>query len=111
MGSTHRVVCDCGFRSSVRVGGPRATYLEESYFPFYCKTCGIVSVNYRAKDIRCPKCQSRVVRQYGKPPISTHEEKVTIIQDFNYSAPYKGNLCPGCKKMTLQFLPASIRFD
>ena len=45
MGSVNRVSCECGYTSTVMVGGNRETIHEKSVFPFYCKTCGIVSVN------------------------------------------------------------------
>ncbi len=103
MTTTFRVQCDCGFRRLASVGGTRENYLVESYFPFYCETCGLVDVNVRAKEIFCPDCNSKNVKQYGKPPISLEGENSSAVRDFEYSAPHKGNLCPACKKMTLEF--------
>ena len=46
MGSVNRVSCECGYTSKVMVGGGnRETFHEKSVFPFYCKNCGILSVN------------------------------------------------------------------
>ena len=54
MGSVNRVSCECGYTSTVRVGGNRATHNEHSVFPFYCKNCGIVSVNVHGNTTECP---------------------------------------------------------
>ena len=70
MGSIRNVACPCGFKSPVTVGGSMRNFLEDSRFPFYCETCGIVDVNVAKDDLYCPKCESRDVKQYGIPPIS-----------------------------------------
>lgn len=74
MGSTHRTHCECGFENEVTVGGGRRTFLEDSKFPFYCATCGIVSVNIAklapGDTPPCPKCGGPDICQYGKSPTS-----------------------------------------
>lgn len=110
MGSHHRATCPCGFESSVRVGGNRATFLEKSYFPFYCKDHGLISVNYRGP-IECTYCKSKYINQYGKEPVSIKVERWPTLQSFDYKAYSDGNLCPQCKKFTLKFSGAEIFYD
>lgn len=110
MGSHHRAICPCGFESSVRVGGNRSTYLEKSYFPFYCRDHGLISVNYIGP-IECTFCQSKDIHQYGKEPISIEEERWPTLQSFDYKAYSKGNLCPVCKQYTMVFKGAEILTD
>lgn len=112
MGSIKNASCPCGFQKSVVVGGSMARFREESYFPYYCATCGLVDVNIAKEDlIACPECQSQSITQYGKPPISGELQERGNFNCYNYKAPYKGNLCPECKQMTLDFLGSEILFD
>jgi Zn ribbon nucleic-acid-binding protein len=115
MGQLVLATCECGFESTVSVGGNRATYLEKSNFPFYCKKNGLISVNYR-KGIQCPRCESTDILEYGKEPISripTGRDAFPVIQSFNYKAYINGNFCPKCKNMTMQFGASgpTLRFD
>ncbi len=45
MSSGHEATCLCGFHANITVGGNMADYRKNSPFPFYCKNCGLVSVN------------------------------------------------------------------
>jgi hypothetical protein len=105
MGQLVLATCECGFESSVFVGGNRATYLEKSNFPFYCKKDGLISVNYR-KGIQSPHCESTDILEYGKEPVSkvpTERDAFPIIQSFNYKAHRNDHFCPKCKNMSMQF--------
>ena len=55
MGSIRNVACPCGFKAPVTVGGSMRHFHEDSRFPFYCETCGIVDVNVAKDDLYCPK--------------------------------------------------------
>ena len=113
MGSIHGIVCECGYKSLITVGGDRETYLEDSKFPFYCKDCGVVSINVHSKKIQCPDCLSTEVKPYGNPEISVRlqTEEYPIIECGGYLGYRNGNLCPKCKEFTLCFGPSEIRFD
>ena len=113
MGSVNRVSCECGYTSTVRVGGNRATHNEHSVFPFYCKNCGIVSVNVHGNTTECPYawCKSKDIHPYGKEPISHGEDRFPSIQWGEYKASRNGNLCPECKNFTLQIGGVEILFD
>ena len=45
MGSVRKIICPCGFKSQVSVGGTMKSFREYSTFPFYCEKCGLVEVN------------------------------------------------------------------
>ena len=111
MGQISSAKCKCGYRTSISTGGSMSEYMEKCYFPFYCKDCGLVSINYRITPIHCPDCESVDVKEYGKHPISIESTKYSFLQCFNYGAPKKGNLCPECKEMTLEFQNPEIFFD
>lgn len=111
MGSHHQAICPCGFQESVSVGGNQATYTKISYFPFFCKEHGLISVNYRGP-IECTYCGSSDIQQYGKEPVSIKtDEKWPTLQSFDYKAYSGGNLCPKCKQYTMEFKGAEILTD
>ena len=111
MGQISSAKCKCGYRTSISTGGSMSEYMEKCYFPFYCKDCGLVSINFRITPIHCPDCESIDVKEYGKHPISIESTEYSFLQCFNYGAPKKGNLCPECKEMTLEFQNPEIFFD
>lgn len=102
MGMTVLAECDCGFAAESKVGGTRAGYRQHAYFPFFCKQCGLVTVNV-ANKLSCPSCQSADIKEYGKPPITLEPEVNTYIQYSGYSADNPYNYCPSCKRYTMSF--------
>lgn len=120
MGSIHTAYCKCGFEERVTVGGGMSDFQKESFFPFFCVDCGLISVNIALKKNQnkpcCPKCGAKKIHQYGKSPASVleiHDESDTpALQWSQYQANPHGNICPACKRMTLVFarMP-SILFD
>lgn len=113
MSSVHNAHCECGFTTTVSVGGLRATFKTKCYFPYYCKSCGLVDVNTAKKKIFCPSCKSTDVIAYGSESISnyTNNEIIPTIQCYQNRAFKHGNLCPQCKKLTLTFEHADVIFD
>jgi hypothetical protein len=112
MGSINSVSCECGFRSTVRVGGKIATHHQDSAFPFYCKNCGIVSVNIHGNTKECPYywCKSEI-QPYGSEAVSIGKDRFPTIQWGDYMAYHEGNLCPQCKNFTMKFGGAEMHFD
>ena len=113
MGSIIKIICPCGFKSQVSVGGTMRSFREHSTFPFYCEKCGLVEVNIEKKELCCPKCNSLDVKQYGIPPIS----KPPLINRGSvswgeYKSDLRGHLCPSCKQLTMEFCSdGEIMFD
>ena len=66
MGSIRKIICPCGFKSQVSVGGTMKSFREYSTFPFYCEKCGLVEVNIEKDELICPKCNSLEVKQRFK---------------------------------------------
>ena len=110
MGSIYQAKCSCGFQQSTTVGGSRSNFQNDSKFPFYCKTCGLVDVNICQSKLRCPTCNSRKLKVYGKPPISPKAFEIRELSWDSYSAGARDHLCPQCKKHSLYF-ELSIMFD
>jgi hypothetical protein len=114
MASVHSATCECGYRTTVSVGGTRANFETVNNFPFYCDTCGLVTINTRDKIIKCPACRSPKITQYGIPPASrAFDDRFTLpaIQAFSYEAYKQGNLCPKCKNYNLEFSGSNTIFD
>jgi hypothetical protein len=109
--SYHKAACECGYATTIQVGGTRATYKVESYFPYLCLECGLVDVNVAGEKIECPRCHSQTVSEYGKGPISQSNESNLAIKNFSRSAKRDGNFCPKCKKFTLCFHAATFMLD
>lgn len=125
MGSVHRAYCECGFSEDVTVGGGRHTFLNDSSFPFYCRACGLVSVNVAklpddVVSTSCPECGESDCRQYGTPPVSlvdlrpkpwwkfpkkssTNVGDSAAIQWGHREATEHGHFCPKCKEMSMRF--------
>lgn len=112
MGSINRASCECGFSTTVRVGGNMRTHHENSSFPFYCKKCGIVDVNIHGNTKECPFawCKSEI-HPYGLEPVSKGKDRFPAIQWGDYKAYQEGNLCPKCEKFTMKFGGAELHFD
>lgn len=115
MGSKHTASCECGFSTEVSVGGSRSSFTTHSYFPFLCKQCGIVSVNVAKENIVCPTCQSEDVEQYGVEGASDLKLKQSNpyprLQNYDREAFQNGHKCPQCKKFTLTFSTATVRYS
>jgi hypothetical protein len=102
MANIYNASCKCGFQRSARTGGTRESFQTESYFPFYCKRCGLINVNVMEQHDLCPRCKSTNITPYGDPTTSL-DNKWKMVQCFDYEAPTEGNLCPDCKNKTLSF--------
>lgn len=135
MGSVYKANCNCGYTYDVTVGGSRGNFLEESWFPFYCERCGLVSVNVAKLPLnqvvtKCPTCQGKGCTQYGVPPVSKYDlrdvpwwRRLLIstkprtnppasIQWGSRMASEIGHRCPACREMNLRFSRSpSLMFD
>jgi len=111
MGSCHHASCECGFKTSIQIGGNMRTHKEDSRFPCYCEKCGLVEVNVAKSALECPQCESLNIVPYGDLKISEPIERSPTIQWGNFKAPGKGNLCPVCKNKTLTFGSSYLMFD
>ncbi len=103
MGSMFSASCPCGFESSVTVGAGRSDFQTNSKFPFYCNTCGMVSVNISDPTPMCLQCQSAEIIAYGRPPISPDGSDSYFMQWGKYRSGREGHLCPKCNANTMVF--------
>lgn len=111
MGSFHKAECGCGYTKHMQVGGARASYKTESYFPYCCDACGLVDVNVASQKLICPYCHDEAIKEYGKAPMSLANDNRPVIQNFLREAKSGGNFCPKCKNFTLSFSNATSFFD
>jgi len=113
MGSKHTATCECGYSKEIVVGGSRNSFTTHSYFPYFCKKCGVVDVNVEAETIYCPECNSVEVEQYGLSKVSDLSLNQTNqrLQYFSRKAFEDGNLCPKCLKFKMKFSSSSVIFS
>ena len=104
-------MCGCGYSTTIQVGGTRANYKIESYFPYLCGECGLLDVNVASEKIECPRCRGVEIKEYGKWPISQTNDSYLAIQNFSRTAREAGNYCPRCNNFTLSFSIAICRID
>jgi hypothetical protein len=124
MGFKIAASCNCGYETKFRVGGTRSNFQTVNYFPHYCESCGLVSVNVArprpqlsTKDkllsfigikeetieepLCCPECQSQDIKQYGKKPMTCDDYPEAKIQSFNHFMDTENNFSPSCKQYTM----------
>lgn len=126
MGNIIAASCDCGYETEFRVGGTMSGFLTTSYFPHYCESCGLVSVNVarpRPKKSRkdkllsylgikkksvaleplcCPTCSSQDIKQYGKEPMLGSKRSSFEITYGDAYLDGSYNFCPSCKQYTMR---------
>lgn len=103
MGAVYLANCPCGYQQNITVGGDMETYRQKSFFPFFCKKCGLVEVDICQKRLRCPQCSSSRVHAYGSAKISPHDVGDRELSWQQYSAGSSSHLCPSCKQHHLSF--------
>jgi len=125
MGFTIAANCNCGFKSEFKVGGTRSGFLTTSYFPHYCESCGLVSVNVAKlrpeptsnekllsftgikeeaveEPLCCPQCRSPDIKIYGKEPmVGSNRCRSTISSGDNYMDELY-NFCPSCRRYSMR---------
>jgi hypothetical protein len=117
--------CSCGYKTKFRVGGTRSDFQTVNYFPHYCESCGLVSVNVARprpkltpkekllsfigfkeetteKPLCCPECQSQDIKQYGKKPMTCDDHPEAKIRSFNHYMDTENNFAPSCKQYTMR---------
>jgi predicted RNA-binding Zn-ribbon protein involved in translation (DUF1610 family) len=122
MGQICLAQCSCGFHEEVTVGGGMSDFEKRSYFPHYCSQCGLVTVNVRNQNIKCPKCGGNVIAYGDKLMMQgsrwwqfrvlrlKRSSLYSEIQWGKYRIPASGNLCPQCQQFTMVF-HVSVMFD
>jgi hypothetical protein len=121
----------CGYKIEFRVGGTRSNFQTVNYFPHYCESCGLVSVNVARPrsqlstkekllsfigikeekiiaPLYCPQCQSQDIKQYGKKPMTCDDHPEAKIRSFDHYMDSENNFCPSCKQYTLLCYIASF---
>lgn len=103
MASLLEMSCACGYRRLVRTGGLMQTWEEESWWPFYCSSCGVVDVNFR-NPLVCSRCGTTEIVAYGEAPVSHRQDcRFAYVQAWDYEACKHGHLCPSCHRYELIF--------
>lgn len=125
MGFKIAASCYCGYKTEFRVGGTRSNFQTANYFPHYCESCGLVSVNIARprpqlskkekllsfigikeekiiEPLFCPECESQDIKQYGKKPMTCDDHPEAKIRSFNHYMDTENNFCPSCKQYTMR---------
>jgi hypothetical protein len=125
MGFTIAANCNCGYKTQFKVGGTRSGFMTTSYFPHYCESCGLVSVNVARPiplqtpkekllssigiteetaeyTLCCPQCKSPDIKIYGKEPmVGSNRCRSTISSGDNYMDELY-NFCPSCRRYSMR---------
>lgn len=111
MGSQVKVLCKCGLKKNLMVGGTWAGYKHTQYFPCCCKECkDVVQGNVKKWRKRCPNCSKRVI-PYNKSKLIGKIGNETIAQTFNYIVTNGTYKCARCENMTLYFDYGDLMWD
>ena len=111
MGSLVEANCKCGYRDGFMIGGGMLNFMEECYFPSFCRKCNkIVDVNMLDNPVKCPDCRDNSVTPYDQKPIVGKQGK-NKVANWNVIGEIGRSLvltdgsyfCPACEKYTLSF--------
>ena len=121
--------CYCGYNTEFRVGGTRSNSLTVNYFPHYCESCGLVSVNVARptptpkkkllscigikeetteEPLCCPECQSQDIKQYEKKPMTCDDHPEAKIRSFDHYMDTENNFCTSWKQYAMRCDMASF---
>lgn len=134
MGQQTTASCKCGYSFRCSIGGSKKATPEQTKFPHYCATCGVVNASPYAERRDCPQCHSEPLVRYGietacRPfyifgfrlrfldrTIRSWDKTVSIpvgevrFMWGEFSVTEGDHLCPGCGEMNLRFDDESVCF-
>ena len=100
--------CECGYETTMKLGGGKANFETVCKFPFYCKSCSsLIVLNTLSENLVCSKCNSELIMSYennslrlginDKPVFDWNiGDKTYILTDDYY-------FCPQCLEFKLRF--------
>lgn len=100
--------CECGFETTMKLGGGMANFKTTCYFPYHCKDCYSLSVLNSLNDKQsCKKCFSENVISYESDSLRAGKSNNSVfgwnINDKNYKLTDDLYYCPQCREMKLKF--------
>lgn len=119
MGSQVKATCQCGYETSILIGGGLKNHTTTCYFPCLCDNChNIVQVNLLAETTSCPQCQApnpipyddtRLIGSLGNRKVDQWNVQARlgrelILTDGKYR-------CPKCGGMSLEFVGPTLLWD
>ncbi|MFZ4590002.1 MAG: hypothetical protein ACOYN6_03330 [Ignavibacteria bacterium] len=107
-GNIVSATCDCGFKTTMALGGGKRNFETVCMFPFYCKDCSsLIELNTFNEKYSCDKCNSENVMCYDNDSLRAHKSDVSV---FGWNLDWKSYvlkddsyLCPQCKEFKLKF--------
>ncbi|MCX6157601.1 MAG: hypothetical protein NTY74_06465 [Ignavibacteriae bacterium] len=100
--------CDCGFKTSMALGGGKMNFETVCIFPFYCKDCSsLIELNTFNEKYFCEKCNSENVMCYDNDSLRAHKSDISVfgwnLDRKSYVLKDDFYLCPQCKEFKLKF--------
>lgn len=100
--------CECGFETTMKLGGGKANYKTTCYFPYHCKDCFSLSVLNAIGDKQtCKKCFSENVISYENDSLRAGKSDNKVfgwnINEKNFSLTDDMYFCPQCRELKLKF--------
>ena len=111
MGAMATASCKCGYSSHLTLGGGRATFETECWFPVYCRACrALGESNLLGQPVTCPTCGGSDVVPYDAPELvgkRGHREVFSWNMDEQLGRTLRltdgSYLCPACQQTQLRF--------
>ncbi len=100
--------CECGFETTMKLGGGKANYKTTCSFPYHCKDCFSLSVlNAIGDKFACKKCFSENVVSYDNDSLRAGKSSNNVfgwnVNEKNFSLTDEMYFCPQCREMKLKF--------
>ena len=100
--------CECGFETTMKLGGGKANFQSSCKFPFYCNACSsLVLLNTLSEKICCKKCNSENVTTYDNDSLRANISNNPVfgwnINNKIYSLTDDFYFCPQCREFKLRF--------
>ena len=111
MGTIIAGECECGYHSKdIYVGESGFSGQAIEHFPFHCEDCDdLVVIDLYSNELTCPKCKGDNLIAYDDERFCTTDSEIYHSVDMSTTFGRKfilrkdNNLCPKCKKFTLNF--------
>jgi hypothetical protein len=112
MGSEVFARCACGLNETIAIGSGMSDFPRVCLFPALCRHCNqLAEADLGKSPPRCPECHGGELVPYSGPALSAGDGD-EIVTRWGDLALYDGHYhCPGCGRMTLQFMETGLRWD
>jgi hypothetical protein len=100
--------CECGYHTTLTLGGGFSDYQTNCKFPFYCNGCAsIVVLNALNEKHSCSNCKSVYVMSYDDATMRANKSNNSIfgwnVNEKSFKLTDDYYFCPKCQELKLKF--------